>query len=179
MVACGDIGSNSAMYNAICRENYELGEYKDCAAMSGRDGSGIAMGMRIGAKVEIATGGDMGSHAHPAVPPMEGVECLWLNKYGERYCNEASAARCFPGCAGAREPGDRAYLVGQRLAGSVRTSWRDTLPRRNGTRMPSPTSSPTWTPPWVGRRGRRHSGKFSIAPTPWRSCAITWAWKRA
>ena len=23
---CGDIGSNSAMYNAICRENYELGE---------------------------------------------------------------------------------------------------------------------------------------------------------
>ena len=47
-------------YNAICRENYELGEYKDCSVMSGRDGSGIAMAMRIGAKVEIATGGDMG-----------------------------------------------------------------------------------------------------------------------
>ena len=59
VLACGDIGSNSAMYNAICRENYELGEYADCAAMSGRDGSGIAMGMRIGAKVEIGTGGDM------------------------------------------------------------------------------------------------------------------------
>ena len=84
VLACGDIGSNSAMYNAICRENYELGEYADCAAMSGRDGSGIAMAMRIGAKVEIATGGDMGSHAFIPLSPMEGVECLWLNKYGGR-----------------------------------------------------------------------------------------------
>lgn len=111
VLACGDIGSNSAMYNAICRENYELGEYKDCSAMSGRDGSGIAMAMRIGAKVEIATGGDMGSHAFIPLSPMEGVECLWLNKYGERYCNEAFGGPLLSGCAGAREPGDRAYLV--------------------------------------------------------------------
>ena len=111
VLACGDIGSNSAMYNAICRENYELGEYKDCAAMSGRDGSGIAMAMRIGAKVEIATGGDMGSHAFIPLSPMEGIECLWLNKYGERYCNEAFGGPLLSGCAGAREPGDRAYLI--------------------------------------------------------------------
>lgn len=111
VLACGDIGSNSAMYNAICRENYELGEYKDCAAMSGRDGSGIAMAMRIGAKVEIATGGDMGSHAFIPLSPMEGVECLWLNKYGKRYCNEAFGGPLLSGCAGAREPGDRAYLI--------------------------------------------------------------------
>ena len=79
--------------------------------MSGRDGSGIAMAMRIGAKVEIATGGDMGSHAFIPLSPMEGVECLWLNKYGERYCNEAFGGPLLSGCAGAREPGDRAYLV--------------------------------------------------------------------
>ena len=85
------------MYNAICRENYELGEYKDCSAMSGRDGSGIAMAMRIGAKVEIATGGDMGSHAFIPLSPMEGVECLWLNKYGERYLQRGlRRSRCFP-----------------------------------------------------------------------------------
>ena len=42
---------------------------------------------------------------------MEGVECLWLNKYGERYCNEAFGGPLLSGCAGAREPGDRAYLV--------------------------------------------------------------------
>ncbi len=111
VLACGDIGSNSAMYNAICRENYELGEYADCAAMSGRDGSGIAMGMRIGAKVEIGTGGDMGSHAFIPLTPMEGVECLWLNKYGKRYCNEAFGGPLLSGCAGARQPGDRAYII--------------------------------------------------------------------
>ncbi len=111
VLCCGDIGSNSAMYNAICRENYELGEYQDCSAMSGRDGSGIAMALRMGAKVEIATGGDMGSHAFIPLSPMEGVECLWLNKYGERYCNEAFGGPLLSGCAGAREPGDRAYLI--------------------------------------------------------------------
>ncbi len=52
VLACGDIGSNSQMYNAICAENYALGEYNDCRAFSGRDGSGIAMAMRMGAKVE-------------------------------------------------------------------------------------------------------------------------------
>ncbi len=111
VLCCGDIGSNTEMYNAICRENYELGEYADCSAMSGRDGSGIAMGMRIGAKVEIGTGGDMGSHAFIPLTPMEGVECLWLNKYGKRYCNEAFGGPLLSGCAGAREPGDMAYVI--------------------------------------------------------------------
>ena len=111
VLSCGDIGSNSAMYNAICRENYELGEYRDCSAMSGRDGSGIAMAMRIGAKVELGTGGDMGSHAFIPLSPMEGVESLWLNKYGKRYCNEAFGGPLLSGCAGARQPGDRAYLI--------------------------------------------------------------------
>lgn len=111
VLCCGDIGSNSAMYNAICRENYELGEYTDCASMSGRDGSGIAMAMRIGAKVEIGTGGDMGSHAFIPLTPMEGVECLWLNKYGKRYCNEAFGGPLLSGCAGAREPGALSYII--------------------------------------------------------------------
>ncbi len=111
VLACGDIGSNAPMYNAICRENYELGEYNDCMAMSGRDGSGIAMAMRIGAKVEIATGGDMGSHAFIPLTPMEGIECLWLNKYGKRYCNEAFGGPLLSGCAGARQPGDMAYII--------------------------------------------------------------------
>ena len=79
--------------------------------MSGRDGSGIAMGMRIGAKVEIGTGGDMGSHAFIPLTPMEGVECLWLNKYGKRYCNEAFGGPLLSGCAGARQPGDMAYII--------------------------------------------------------------------
>ena len=111
VLACGDIGSNSQMYNAICAENYALGEYADCSAFSGRDGSGIAMGMRIGAKVEIGTGGDMGSHASFPLGPMEGAETIWLNKYGKRYCNEAYGGPLLSGCATARQPGDIIYSI--------------------------------------------------------------------
>ena len=111
VLACGDIGANTQMYNAICAENYALGEYKDCSAMSGRDGSGIAMAMRIGAKVEIGTGGDMGSHAAFPMSPMEGAETIWLNKYGKRFCNEAYGGPLLSGCAVARQPGDIIYSV--------------------------------------------------------------------
>ena len=111
VLACGDIGANSPMYNAICAENYALGEYRDCSAMSGRDGSGIAMAMRIGAKVEIGTGGDMGSHASFPLGPMEGAETIWLNKYGKRFCNEAYGGPLLSGCATARQPGSIIYSV--------------------------------------------------------------------
>lgn len=111
VLACGDIGSNSQMYNAICAENYALGEYTDCSAFSGRDGSGIAMAMRIGAKCEIGTGGDMGSHAAFPMGPMEGAETIWLNKYGKRFCNEAYGGPLLSGCAVARQPGSIIYSV--------------------------------------------------------------------
>lgn len=104
VLACGDIGSNSQMYNAICAENYALGEYSDCRAFSGRDGSGIAMAMRMGAKVEIGTGGDMGSHAVMVMGPMEAAETMWLNKYGKRFCNEAFGVPFVAGCQSARQP---------------------------------------------------------------------------
>ena len=111
VLACGDIGSNSPMYNAICAENYALGEYSDCRAFSGRDGSGIAMAMRMGAKVEIGTGGDMGSHAVMVMGPMEAAETMWLNKYGKRFCNEAYGGPLLSGCAVARQPGSVVYSV--------------------------------------------------------------------
>jgi uncharacterized protein with FMN-binding domain len=111
VLSCGDIGSNSQMFNAICAENYALGEYSDCSAMSGRDGSGIAMAMRIGAKVEIGTGGDMGSHAAFPLGPLEGAETIWLNKYGKRYCNEAYGGPLLSGAASARQPGGALYGV--------------------------------------------------------------------
>lgn len=111
VLACGDIGSNAPMYNAICAENYALGEYRDCMAMSGRDGSGIAMAMRIGAKVEIATGGDMGSHAAFPMSPLEACETIWLNRYGKRFSNENFGGPLLSGCAAARQPGDVLYSV--------------------------------------------------------------------
>lgn len=111
VLACGDIGSNSPMYNAICAENYALGEYADCQSFSGRDGSGIAMAMRMGAKVEIATGGDMGSHASMILSPMEAAETIWLDRAGKRFCNEALGGPLLSGCAGARQPGQVFYSI--------------------------------------------------------------------
>ena len=40
VLAAGDFGSNVEMYNALCYENYGLGEYRDLGAMMGCDGSG-------------------------------------------------------------------------------------------------------------------------------------------
>lgn len=111
VLCCGDIGSNSEMYNAICAENYWLGEFTDCKAMSGRDGSGIAMAMRMGAKVEIGTGGDMGSHAAFPMSPLEACETIWLNKYGKRFCNEGLGGPLMSGCTPARQPGDILYSI--------------------------------------------------------------------
>lgn len=111
VLACGDIGGNSQMYNAICQENYALGEYKDCGSFSGRDGSGIALAMRIGAKVEIGTGGDMGSHAMMILSPLEAAETIWLDREGKRFCNEALGGPLLSGCAAARQPGQVFYSV--------------------------------------------------------------------
>ena len=75
------------------------------------DGSGIAMAMRIGAKVEIATCDDMGSHATFPLSPLEAAETMWLNKYGKRFCNEAFGGPLLSGCAGARQPGTIFYSI--------------------------------------------------------------------
>ena len=39
-VGTPNFGSNVEMYNALCYENYGLGEYRDLGAMMGCDGSG-------------------------------------------------------------------------------------------------------------------------------------------
>ena len=111
VLCCGDCGSNTEMYNALCAEDYALGEYEDLMAMSGWNGDGIAMAMRIGAKVEIGTGGDMGNQARMPLGPMEGCETMWLNKYGKRFCNEAYGGPLLSGCQVARIPGSLVYGI--------------------------------------------------------------------
>lgn len=181
VLACGDIGANTQMYNAICAENYALGEYKDCSAMSGRDGSGIAMAMRIGAKVEIGTGGDMCSRAAFPMSPMEGAETIWLNKYGKRFCNEAYGGPLLSGCAVARQPGDIIYSVWD-------SDWKTVLLNqiaghlalKNWARLPSIRSASTWRPRRApAPTATTRAGSTSSVPTPWRSCSPTWAWRRA
>ena len=109
VLTCGDIGSNTPMFNAICAENYALGEYKDQSASSLSDGSGIAMAMRMGAKVEIGTGGNMGTHMNMMMSVLDMSETIWLNRYGKRFCNEGYGGPMLSGIAACREPGTTFY----------------------------------------------------------------------
>lgn len=120
VLACGDIGSNAPMFNAICAENYALGEYKDLTSASLSDGTGIAVAMRMGAKVEIGTGGDMGDHMNMMMSVLDMVETPWLNRAGKRFCNEAFGGPMLSGIAAAREPGNLFYSVWD-------ANWQDML----------------------------------------------------
>jgi hypothetical protein len=120
VLSCGDIGSNAPMFNAICAENYALGEYKDLTSASLSDGSGIAVALRMGAKVEIGTGGDMGDHMNMMMSILDMTETPWLNRYGRRFCNEAFGGPMLSGIAAAREPGATFYSVWD-------SNWQDML----------------------------------------------------
>jgi hypothetical protein len=111
VLAAGDIGTNIPMFNALCAENYALGEYKDLSAMSMSDGSGIAVALRMGAKVEIGTGGDMGDHMNMMMSILDMTETPWFNRAGKRFCNEAFGGPMLSGIAAAREPGNTFFSI--------------------------------------------------------------------
>ena len=49
VLAAGDFGAGTEMYNALCAEAYALGEYKNCGAMMGYNGimNGVSIGMAL------------------------------------------------------------------------------------------------------------------------------------
>ncbi len=120
VLAAGDFGGNVEMYNALCYENYGLGEYRDLGAMMGCDGSGIQLAMRMGAKFEIGTGGDMSTQAPIFQGPLECTETLWLNDAGRRFCNESYGMPLLSLAAAARLDSDYIYSIWD-------ASWREDL----------------------------------------------------
>ena len=120
VLAAGDFGGNAEMYNAICYENYGLGEYRDLGAMMGCDGSGIQLAMRMGAKCEIGTGGDMSTQAPLFQGPLECTETLWLNDAGKRFTNETYGIPLLSLTAAARLDSDYVYSIWD-------ANWRDDL----------------------------------------------------
>ena len=105
VLACGDIGSNSAMYNAICRENYELGEYKDCAAMSGRDGSGIAMACASAPRWRLPPAATWAAMPSSRCPPWRALSACGSTSTASATATRPSEARF---CPAAPEPASRA-----------------------------------------------------------------------
>ncbi len=120
VLAAGDFGGNVEMYNALCYENYGLGEYRDLGAMMGCDGSGIQLAMRMGAKFEIGTGGDMSTQAPIFQGPLECTETLWLNDAGRRFCNESYGMPLLSLAAAARLDSDYIYSIWD-------ANWREDL----------------------------------------------------
>ncbi len=111
VLAAGDFGGNVEMYNALCYENYGLGEYRDLGAMMGCDGSGIQLAMRIGAKCEIGTGGDMSTQSPLFQGPLECTETLWLNDAGRRFTNETYGIPLLSLTTAARLDSDYVYSI--------------------------------------------------------------------
>ena len=120
VLAAGDFGGNPEMYNALCSENYGLGEYRDLGAMMGCDGSGIQLAMRMGAKFEIGTGGDMSTQAPLFQGPLECTETLWLNDSGRRFCNESYGMPLLSLTTAARLDSDNIYSIWD-------ANWREDL----------------------------------------------------
>ena len=111
VLAAGDFGGNVEMYNALCYENYGLGEYRDLGAMMGCDGSGIQLAMRMGAKCEIGTGGDMSTQSPLFQGPLECCETLWLNDAGKRFTNETYGVALLSLTAAARLDSDNVISI--------------------------------------------------------------------
>ena len=104
VIATGDFSANSDMYSALCTEVQECNPYTQLVG-SGRDGSGIKMGVWAGGAIEIGPRAAMGG-ATSALPMgfFGAAAGCWINKYGKRFCNEAFGVPFVAGCQSARQP---------------------------------------------------------------------------
>jgi hypothetical protein len=104
VLATGDFSANSEMYNALCTEVQECNPYTELTG-SGRNGYGHRMGIWAGGVMEIGPRAAMGG-ATSALPMsfFGAASGLWLNKYGQRFCNEAFGVPFVAGCQSARQP---------------------------------------------------------------------------
>ncbi len=110
VLAAGDCSGDPEMLRAICTEAADVN--LGCVIRgAGRDGSGIRMGLWAGARLEVGPRSAMGgAHALP-MGPGGTLATLWLNRDGNRYCNEAFGVPAAAGAQGARQPQGNLYAV--------------------------------------------------------------------
>ncbi len=116
VLATGDFSANSDMYSALCTEVQESNPYTPLVG-SGRDGSGIKMGLWAGGVMEVGPRAAMGGNTS-ALPmgTFGAASGLWINKYGKRYCNEAFGTPFVAGVQSSRQP----------IGSSIVTVWDNT-----------------------------------------------------
>ena len=112
VLACGDFSGNSDMFNALCPEVQESNPYTQLMG-SGRDGSGIKMGIWAGGVMEVGPRAAMGGNTSAFATGFFGAAGgCWINMYGKRFCNEAFGIPFVAGVQAARQPiGSDIYQV--------------------------------------------------------------------
>ncbi len=104
VLATGDFSANSDMYDALCTEVQECNPYTQLVG-SGRNGYGHKMGIWAGAVMEIGPRAAMGGCTSALPTGNFGAAAgLWINEYGNRYCNEAFGVPFVAGVQSARQP---------------------------------------------------------------------------
>lgn len=110
VLAAGDFSGDKQMLHELCTEAADTNLGYDFFGI-GRDGSGIKLGLRAGARMEVGPRAAMGgAHAVP-MGPGGTLSTLWLNRDGLRYCNEGFGGPSVAGVQGARQPSGKLYSV--------------------------------------------------------------------
>lgn len=111
VLATGDFSSNADMYSALCTENQECNPYTRIVG-SGRNGYGHRMGVWAGAVMELGPRAGMGGATAPPMGTFSATGGLWVNTFGNRFCNETFGSPFVAACQAARQPiGSNVTLV--------------------------------------------------------------------
>lgn len=104
ILAAGDFSGNSDMLMELCEEIADLAGEGNVIRGKGQDGSGIQMGIWAGGILSPAPRASMGGNIYVPLGPLSTAATLWLDRNGNRYCNEGFGDMVFSAIEGARQP---------------------------------------------------------------------------
>ncbi len=106
ILAAGDCAKNAEMVEDLCDEITSLKEPGQTivASMRGQDGSGIQMGVWAGGRMSPSPIATMGANYFFPNQVIGTTAGLWLDRDGNRYCNEGFGDVVLSGVEGARLP---------------------------------------------------------------------------
>ena len=106
IIAAGDFSKNKEMVEDLCDEITTLKDegQEIVATMRGQDGSGIRMGVWAGGRMSPAPIATMGANYFFPNQVIGTAATLWLDRDGNRYCNEGFGDAVLSGVEGARLP---------------------------------------------------------------------------
>lgn len=107
ILAAGDFSKNAEMVEDLCDEITTLKDEGQVvvASVRGQDGSGIRMGVWAGGRMSPAPIATMGANYFFPHQVIGTAATVWLDRDGNRYCNEGFGDVVIAGTEGARLPG--------------------------------------------------------------------------